>query len=86
MQSPVLHNFQEFLTWMKKYFWNNNYNPTESSCHHSPSEYPCIVINEFYMDSDNRERDHFHYITLSDFDFADIEKYYKEQIYDSGGL
>lgn len=80
MQSPVLHNFQEFLTWMKKYYWDDNYNPSESQCRDSPNEYPCIIINEYYMDSDNRRRDHLYFIYLDDFGFEAIEKYYKEHL------
>lgn len=61
MKSPILYNFEEFKTFMLKHFWN------KVSPDDGPSSYPAIVINHYYRDYDNRDRDHLTIIELKDF-------------------
>lgn len=70
MKSPLLTTKEHFLKWMQTQGWSEKY---QGSYFDQPQEYPCIAVNHFYMDYDNRERDHLTFISLSDFNLKECE-------------
>lgn len=65
--SPVIHNFQKYVDYMRSRGWNNpNWQPKEGGVD-DPEGYPLIVVNHI----DQYGRDNLYFVRLSEFEEDD---------------